>query len=51
MEPTGDRPTVTQVTTERPKNPGRVEWGRKLANYQKKERKLKRKLKKKLQFP
>lgn len=34
--------TVEQVTSDKPKNPGRVEWGRKLGKLSKERKKLKK---------
>jgi len=39
--------TVVQVTSERPKNPGRVEWGRKLSKLSKERKKLKKEIEEK----
>jgi len=39
--------TVEQVTSDKPKNPGRVEWGRKLGKLSKERKKLKKEMEEK----
>ena len=43
--------TVAQVASERPKNPGRVEWGRKLGKLSKERKKLKKEIEEKAAVP